>query len=260
MRAMASAALLCALIDVATPSAQQRIGGGAGVPQPGRGSGDKIVVLRSEPLDIASPVVDAPFSADTLTVSTQVFADGNRIEQRTEGSVARDSSGTIYRVQMLAGLGGAAEPIRIVTITSAAERVQYRLDEARKVAVRMHLPPSLEAPERPDAGVEQLQPMQYEGLRADGTRSIVVIPVGRIGNQRPIEIVNERWYSPELQVVVQTRRADPRFGEVLYKLVNISRATPPKQLFEIPADFVIEDQRPVPTLQRRPQPDQAGQP
>jgi hypothetical protein len=249
MRAIAIAALLCALIDIAAPSAQQRIGGGAGVPQPG------IIVLRSEPLDIAAPVVDAPFSADTVTITTQVFADGNRVEQRHEGSVARDSSGTLRRVQTLAGLGGAAEPIRIVTITPAAERVQYRLDEARKVAVRVHLPPPLEVPERSDAGVEQLPPMQYESLRADGTRSIVVIPVGRIGNQRPIEIVNERWYSPELQAVVQTRRIDPRFGEVLYKLVNISRATPAKHLFEVPADFAIEEQRPMPAIQRRPDPD-----
>jgi hypothetical protein len=46
---------------------------------------------------------------------------------------------------------------------------------------------------------------------------------GAIGNLRPIEIVTERWYSPELRVVVFSRRADPRFGETIYRLTNITR-------------------------------------
>src|SRR5262249_28013557 len=52
-----------------------------------------------------------------------------------------------------------------------------------------------------------------EVIEAEGTRTTVTIPAGEIGNERPIEIVSERWYSPELQLVVMTRHSDPRFGE-----------------------------------------------
>jgi hypothetical protein len=69
----------------------------------------------------------------------------------------------------------------------------------------------------------------------------VTIPAGEIGNERPIQIVDERWYSPELQTVVMTKHSDPRFGETVYRLTNIDRNEPARALFEVPADFTIKD-------------------
>jgi hypothetical protein len=88
---------------------------------------------------------------------------------------------------------------------------------------------------------EQLGKQTIEGVEAEGTRTTVTIPAGEIGNERPIEIVSERWYSPELQLVVMTRHSDPRFGETTYKLTNINRAEPAKSLFEVPSDYTIKE-------------------
>ena len=88
---------------------------------------------------------------------------------------------------------------------------------------------------------ENLGKQSIEGVEAEGTRTTVTIPAGEIGNERAIEIVSERWYSPELQLVVMTRHSDPRFGETTYKLTNISRAEPAKSLFEVPADYTIKE-------------------
>jgi hypothetical protein len=88
---------------------------------------------------------------------------------------------------------------------------------------------------------EQLGKQTIEGVEAEGTRTTVTIPAGEIGNERPIEIVSERWYSPELQLVVMTRNSDPRTGETTYKLTNINRAEPAKSLFEVPSDYTIQD-------------------
>ena len=87
---------------------------------------------------------------------------------------------------------------------------------------------------------EQLGKQFIEGVEAEGTRTTVTIPAGEIGNERPIEIVNERWYSPELQLVVMTRQSDPRSGETTYKLTNINRSEPAKSLFEVPSDYTIK--------------------
>jgi hypothetical protein len=87
------------------------------------------------------------------------------------------------------------------------------------------------------AETETLEPRQIEGLRAEGTKTTMTIAAGAVGNALPIEVVSERWYSPELQVVVLTRRFDPRFGETIYRLTNIVRAEPAADLFEVPADF-----------------------
>ena len=88
---------------------------------------------------------------------------------------------------------------------------------------------------------EQLGKQLVEGVEAEGTRTTVTIPAGDIGNERAIEIVSERWYSPELQLVVMTRHSDPRFGETTYKLTNINRADPAKSLFEVPAGYTVKE-------------------
>jgi len=93
---------------------------------------------------------------------------------------------------------------------------------------------------------EQLGRQIIEGVEAEGTRTTVTIPVGEIGNERPIEIVNERWYSPELQTVIMTRHSDPRSGETTYRLININRTEPPKSIFEVPADYTIKEGMPAP--------------
>lgn len=92
-----------------------------------------------------------------------------------------------------------------------------------------------------DAKTEDLGTRNVEGVEAQGTRTTVTIAAGEIGNERAIEIVSERWYSNELQTVVMSRHADPRFGETTYRLANVSRAEPDKALFEVPSDYTVED-------------------
>ena len=87
--------------------------------------------------------------------------------------------------------------------------------------------------------VESLGTQFMEGLAVEGTRTTVTIPAGEVGNELPINIVSERWFSPDLKVLVMSRQSDPRFGETTYRLTNVSRAEPPRQLFEIPKDFKI---------------------
>jgi hypothetical protein len=88
---------------------------------------------------------------------------------------------------------------------------------------------------------ESLGRQNREGVIAEGTRTTFSIPAGKIGNERPIDIVSERWYSPELETLVASRHADPRNGETSFRLGNLSRAEPPSSLFEVPADFKLTD-------------------
>jgi hypothetical protein len=78
-----------------------------------------------------------------------------------------------------------------------------------------------------------------EGVKAEGARTVMRIGAGEIGNERPIEVISERWYSPELQTVVMSKHSDPRFGETTYKLTRIDRREPPPSLFQVPPDYKI---------------------
>lgn len=93
-----------------------------------------------------------------------------------------------------------------------------------------------------DAEVESLGTQTIEGVEATGTRKTTTIPAGQIGNELPIRIVSERWYSPALQATVLSRRDDPRFGETVYRLTNINRSEPAASLFEVPAGYTVTDE------------------
>ncbi len=64
------------------------------------------------------------------------------------------------------------------------------------------------------------------GVTAEGTRYTRTIPAGQIGNVKPIVIVTERWYSADLQMVVMTKRSDPRSGDTVFQMTSIARTEP----------------------------------
>lgn len=80
-----------------------------------------------------------------------------------------------------------------------------------------------------------------EGVAVDGHKTTTTIPAGAIGNEQPIVITSEEWRSPELNVLVMTKHADPRTGESTYRLQNIVRAEPDRSLFMVPADYTVKD-------------------
>ena len=84
---------------------------------------------------------------------------------------------------------------------------------------------------------EPLGRQTIEGVAADGTRRSETIETGAIGNDRPIQITSESWYSRDLQTVVMTKQNDPRTGEQTFRLINITRGDPPANLFAIPAGY-----------------------
>jgi hypothetical protein len=95
------------------------------------------------------------------------------------------------------------------------------------------------APQEHTGKTEDLGTQNIEGVAAKGTRSIVTIPAGEIGNDRPIDIVSERWYSPDLGLVVMSRHSDPRMGETTYRLTHLQSSEPSKALFQVPSDFKL---------------------
>ena len=91
---------------------------------------------------------------------------------------------------------------------------------------------------------ESLGTQTIEGVQAEGMRETFTIPAGEIGNEQPINIVTESWYSPELQVTVMRKHTDPRQGETVYRLTNIKRSEPDHSLFEVPSDYTVKEALP----------------
>ena len=75
-----------------------------------------------------------------------------------------------------------------------------------------------------DIKTESLGKQTIEGVAADGTRVTQTIAAGAMGNELPIQVVTERWYSPDLHMDLLTRRNDPRYGETVTKADQTSAA------------------------------------
>ncbi len=99
-------------------------------------------------------------------------------------------------------------------------------------------PPTPNTAKHKDGAVKRERSTQtYEGLRVDVDRSVETIAAGAIGNNRAIESISERYYSPDLKMNVFTRRSDPRNGESTYRMVDVKRGEPEINQFRVPAGF-----------------------
>jgi hypothetical protein len=88
------------------------------------------------------------------------------------------------------------------------------------------------------AGVTTALPARdIDGVRANGERTTWTIEAGRVGNERPIQIVREVWTAPELLLTVSSRDFDPRTGEVLYRLKDLKRGEPDAASMRVPGDY-----------------------
>jgi hypothetical protein len=228
-------------------------------------------------------VKNAPFTADIVTETAQTLADGNRIRQSNTVRFYRDSDGRTRREQSLRNLNGLASNSslpQVAFINDPVAGVNYALDLEKRTATKSgggrggavraeleHLRSALEArvaegrpgngpaprsaAGQPGAGgrgrlnikTESLGRQIVEGVQADGTRTTQTISAGEIGNENPIQIVTESWYSPDLQTFVLRKRSDPRTGESSTRYTNISRTEPARILFEPPADFKLVEPR-----------------
>ena len=219
----------------------------------------KIVAEHSGPIGItavmagpAATIPGAPYSAQAVTQRVQTLLDGNRITQTTTNAVARDSKGRVYREESLPALPDSSsdsphlviidDPVAGLHIsldpnTKTAYKVpasqQKKADEAAFSTLHLAMPvpdggsPNLfltthQMPELgpKDAVTTDLGTQLIDGVPAKGTKYARTIPAGSVGNDAPIIITTETWFSPDLKILLMTKSNDPRVGETTYKLTN----------------------------------------
>ena len=121
-------------------------------------------------------------------------------------------------------------------LTTALHRV--RIAHQDSIAIARAPVEVVRMPE--DVHVQTLPERTIEGVLAQGVRRTTTIAAGSIGNDLPIEIVSEEWTSADLKVLVLTEHSDPRMGTSSYRLTNINRTEPAAYLFEVPADYAVQ--------------------
>jgi hypothetical protein len=155
----------------------------------------------------------------------------------------------------------AGRSTRAIVIHDPVAGLSYALDPARHTGRSMLIPQSRRAgseeahnrhgasADRAGAKTEDLGTQVIQGMSAQGKRVTRAIPAGEEGNEKEIDIVTETWYSPDLQMVVQSKTSDPRFGDTVYQVSGLNRVEPDPALFTVPAGYSITESR---TMHRPP--------
>jgi len=222
---------------------------------------------------LAAPVAGAPYSADEVTTFTQTLADGTHIQREDKVTVYRDSQGRVRRetpnqitiADPVTGVAYSLDPNKLTArrlmvlesnllvvprnaITARSEPAAAAAGAPRTtfslVGRISEANTSVFGDDRADvatnsAGRQSLGARSIEGVLSDGTGTTETLAAGSIGNDRPIQVVDERWYSSELKTTTMTRRSDPRTGEQVFRLANIRRGEPSPDLFQLPAGYHV---------------------
>ena len=213
------------------------------------------------------PVLGHPFSAAEVRHTRQTLADGTHVDRSDNSAFYRDAQGRMR-----------SESQRRVVIFDPVAGNTYVLDPSRKTYQTYPLGPETAstsiavvgdstwvksshgaAPHGPIEPVDPhgsgqfhsepaTQPLEEDlgsqtvnGILSRGSRLTITIPAGAMGNDHDIKVVNERWYSDVLQVLVKTVNNDPRFGVTTYDLTNIVQLPPDPRLFQIAAEYHLQD-------------------
>jgi hypothetical protein len=209
-------------------------------------------------------VKGAPFSATGTSETTSTIQDGSVLHRTSQVSMYRDSQGRSRHEATFTGFGpltASGTPKKMVMISDPVAGVHIMLDDQQKVAhksaLHTHGGSSADAEsaaafagkmqeriqQEEAAGLlkkESLGTQTINGLLAEGTRTTHTIPAGQIGNEKALQVVSERWYSTDLQIVLKSTRTDPRFGTTTYTVTNLQRTEPAATLFTVPAEYTVQ--------------------
>jgi hypothetical protein len=88
---------------------------------------------------------------------------------------------------------------------------------------------------------EFLGTQMIEGIAATGGRVVTTLEAGATCNDQEVAVSHERWVSPQLRVLVLRKLLDPRYGNTMWRLKDISLLEPDPALFRPPVDYTIKD-------------------
>jgi hypothetical protein len=212
------------------------------------GFGGRGARMMSAGPGLRTPVTGQPYSA-TETVIRQQALVGNQITHTQQSTVARDSQGRLSTTETITPRPASGKaPFTIQTIFDPVAGFEYVLDSSTMTARQRPLPKfrggmdamRLTPPARPNVVTTNLGTQVVNGVPATGTQTTETIPAGAIGNAQPILNVQTIWIANTLQIPVQIKRSDARFGTSDMELTNIVQAEPNGSLFVVPAGYTIQ--------------------
>jgi hypothetical protein len=227
--------------------------------------------IQAQELAVEAPpnpasVAGAPFSAVATQQITREFADGNRMTRtvrvthyyrdsagrtRIERELSRQNAGAQATLQE--GIDEIDDPVtgeRYLLNPHTHTASVFKGRTISQLVQPPFTPPGITAyyggltigPK--DQGWSQPEPLgeqTIEGVTAVGTRRQYTLAAGALGNEKPIGITIEQWFSPDLGMIVSKTGRATTGGTSSYRLEHIVKGDPDPVLFTIPAEYTRQE-------------------
>jgi hypothetical protein len=205
-------------------------------------------------------IPDSPFTATIATEWKRPLADGSNITLVNRRAIARDRAGRIFQERRLLVPPNDSQE-SIVTQIEISDPVAHTLYicvpgehvcQVENFSAPAFVPPTSAGPP-PGPGrtspeeTQDLGKQAISGLDTIGIRATSTIESGSIGNDNPLHITREYWYSPQLGVNLISKLQDPRFGTQTFEVVDIYQRDPDLVQFRVPPGSQIIDLRKSPS-------------
>ncbi len=188
------------------------------------------------------PVAGAPFTATVVINNEGAAADGSRSSQHSVIEIARDSGGRIRneRHKFVPGTFRGTPPTLFVHTYDPVTRISHIYDPVTMTYRDQVVLPPRKSIDQKDRKEEDLGSTTINGTQARGTRITRTIPARVSGTGKPVHMVDEFWFSEELQMNVMEQHTDGRGGLQTLAILSIKREEPDASLFEVPAGYKRE--------------------
>jgi uncharacterized protein YecT (DUF1311 family) len=205
-----------------------------------------------------------PFRTRATLELTRQLADGSTVEQKSYMYIARDSNGRVYREgRELVPAGSDLEPSLLRKIVYDPKTLlKFTCTPERKVCTQITYNPALNPTVEPTGPAQDgksvlerkdLGTKTIEGLQAIGTREIRTYSPGAFGNDKPVVVTREIWFSPQLQINLSVTRMDPRSGTQKIETVDLKLGEPAADWFAIPDGYRTVAERTLSTKALNPE-------
>lgn len=197
------------------------------------------------------PVPNAPFTTTLSTQWVRTLEDGSTLALENHRIIMRDSAGRIFQERCLLVPSGSQTTVNRIEISDPVKHEKYFCDPYKHVCeLRDYFAPDA-TPAMTDsvkrgAGNVTREPLGkrlVSGVEAIGTRETTLIKAGAKGNDRPLTITSEFWYSPQLGINLLVNRTDPRSGAETFETRDLKLDEPAPLFFSVPQGYSVIDQR-----------------
>lgn len=199
-------------------------------------------------------VAGQPFHARIPVQVTRQLPDGTTVQQKYYTLAARDGAGREYRESRdVVPADSDREPPLVGTIVyDPKTSLRTNCNPVRRVCQQFSFDPNGHPADEPVGpstdgksvlAREDLGKKTMQGVEVVGTRETRTFAPGAFGNDKPVIVTKEYWYSPQLQFDLSVTRIDPRNGTQKLEVTDLKLGEPGPEWFALPDGYRIVQER-----------------